>query len=270
MMSVLANVALQGFVWSSVSWKLFRWISQPENIAIPLIAIAGITYFLRSRRVWQIVGKPAVIVLVIYLLVVSPVAAKALSWSFDNRFLNQWYSARGSETAAQAIVVLGRGPSVSRYSTRVAADLSKVQLDIPIFASGVTDSPRIVSELKWLGVAPERLQGENCSRTTEENAAFTARLLQRQGIQTILLVTDAAHMPRAMLTFRSYGFKVIPRHSRLPEDYRASDRSLLAFREYMGLVSYGLMGRFQSRSAQDGIPASVMTVLNSSQCQVRG
>jgi uncharacterized SAM-binding protein YcdF (DUF218 family) len=60
------------------------------------------------------------------------------------------------------------------------------------------------------------------SRDTAENARFTYALLAPQGIRRILLVTHAAHMPRAQAAFAQEGFIVLPAptqfHSRATEE----------------------------------------------------
>lgn len=50
---------------------------------------------------------------------------------------------------------------------------------------------------------------EDRSRTTAENAIYTQQLLQRQGVDTVLLVTQSYHMPRAVAIFQKSGLKVI-------------------------------------------------------------
>jgi len=42
-------------------------------------------------------------------------------------------------------------------------------------------------------------------RETWENAAFTARMLRRENVDKILLVTHAWHMPRAKVAFAAAG-----------------------------------------------------------------
>lgn len=51
---------------------------------------------------------------------------------------------------------------------------------------------------------------EEASTTTAENAAFSARILKANGVQRILLVTDALHMARAQRVFARAGLQVIP------------------------------------------------------------
>lgn len=51
---------------------------------------------------------------------------------------------------------------------------------------------------------------EEQSRTTHENARFAARELEREGIGSIILVTSAFHMRRAMEAFENEGIEVLP------------------------------------------------------------
>ncbi len=51
---------------------------------------------------------------------------------------------------------------------------------------------------------------EKQSRTTQKNAAFSAKMLKQEGIIHIYLVTHFWHMPRAKAVFEKYGLKVTP------------------------------------------------------------
>ena len=92
---------------------------------------------------------------------------------------------------------------------------------------------------------------ENGSTTTWENAMKTRALLQAEGIDRIVLVTQALHMPRAVLAFRQAGFTVLPApidaesdNARLPWLLRLAPRaerllfSAQACHEYAGLLVY--------------------------------
>jgi uncharacterized SAM-binding protein YcdF (DUF218 family) len=55
------------------------------------------------------------------------------------------------------------------------------------------------------GVAEERLVLETESRSTLENARCSARIMGARGWTKALVVTDAVHLPRALLAFRALG-----------------------------------------------------------------
>jgi len=58
------------------------------------------------------------------------------------------------------------------------------------------------------GVTVRWQEGE--SRTTWENAEFSAKMLLPEGVKRIVLVTQAWHMPRAVWSYQQAGFEVVP------------------------------------------------------------
>ncbi len=109
--------------------------------------------------------------------------------------------------------------------------------------------------LQELGVSAEFVMSEPDSINTYENALFSKKLLDRKGIDKILLVTSAFHMRRSAAVFRKVGFEVIP----VPTDFRVVENSLslfdylpdaryleqttIAIKEYIGLAYYTLRQR---------------------------
>ena len=109
-----------------------------------------------------------------------------------------------------------------------------------------------------LGVDASRIEIETRSRNTDENARFTAAIVEPKPSQTWWLVTSAWHMPRSMGVFRKAGFMV----RAFPVDYRSfgdvedflSDhgpshrlRSFeLAVHEWIGLAAYHLAGKIDA------------------------
>lgn len=90
---------------------------------------------------------------------------------------------------------------------------------------------------------------ESRSKTTEENAALSAKLLKQEGIAHIYLVTHFWHMPRAQAVFEKYGLKVTPapmgfyqRNEFHPLDFYPSsagiERTRFIWSEALGLIWY--------------------------------
>jgi uncharacterized SAM-binding protein YcdF (DUF218 family) len=107
------------------------------------------------------------------------------------------------------------------------------------------------------GVDPVRITLETQSRTTYENALFTHAQVRPNPGETWLLVTSAAHMPRAVGCFRRQGWNVVS----YPVDFHTAgngsfqwDLALTnhlvlatkALREWVGLVGYRLTDRTDS------------------------
>jgi len=106
-----------------------------------------------------------------------------------------------------------------------------------------------------LGVDPARVTLEDKSRSTDENARFTARLVHPEPSQRWLLVTSAYHTTRSIGVFEKAGFNVIP----FPVAYRTlgSQNGLtwdfdparnfrifeVATKEWIGLAAYWATGR---------------------------
>lgn len=130
----------------------------------------------------------------------------------------------------QAIVVLGGGVNnnASEYNVnaisgpdtfarvRYAAYLAKKNPDLPIFVSGGTIDIKDSEASLMKKALVDEFDVENLiylepdSKTTSENAKYTAKLLQQYGMSRIVLVTSASHMHRAKALFERNGIRVIP------------------------------------------------------------
>lgn len=97
---------------------------------------------------------------------------------------------------------------------RYAARLARAS-GLPLAASGGLHYGQPPSEAALMEDAMQRDYGlkvrwlEERSRTTWENAQFSAELLQPQGVRRVVLVTQAWHMARARWCFEQAGFEVI-------------------------------------------------------------
>ena len=173
---------------------------------------------------------------------------------------------------ADAIVLLGAGryldaPEYSQDSAgphmlmrlRYAAWLAN-KTKLPIIPSGgFTNNQGDASEARIyadilrdeFNLPVEHL--ETRSQSTWENARYTAQLMKKLGLQKVFLVTDAAHMPRAVQAFEHNGIEVIAAPTGFvynPQQHYtwlqfmpgslAMRNSAIALHEYLGAFWYSL------------------------------
>lgn len=227
--------------WLAFKDILVDWLTTPSLVVLVFSVLIGLPWAIPKLRWKRQLSGLGVVLLLTYLLATSPPAVAGASQGLVAFLPND------SGATADAIVVLGRGEDLRDSRVEVAAKLWQARRAPLVYASGREDGPRITQLLEAKGIPQQALDYDNRSRTTEENARFTAAALRPQGIKRILLVTDPPHMLRSLLTFRSLGFTVIPHTSPLPPNLPRQEEALRVFAEYLGLVSYGLRGRFLPR-----------------------
>jgi len=125
--------------------------------------------------------------------------------------------------------------------------------NLPWHRLSATDADFAARLLEAYGVPHESIIVENDSRNTHENAINTAAIWRERHFRSGLLVTSAAHLPRALATFRKAGLDVAP----WPADFRghppesifdflpdadALGMTTTAIKEWLGLAVYRLRG----------------------------
>ncbi len=247
--------------------KTVAFLLLPSNLLIALI-IVGVIAATRWRRFGL---RMAVVCALGQLAAGFLPVGNALTHILESRF-PRWEATRGPP---DGIVVLGGAistrlsvehdePVVDQAAGRILA-LVKLSRQFPsariIYSGGnaelmggppETDFLRPL--LDNLGVPRERVVLENRSRNTAENAAFSKAIAAPKPGERWLLVTSAAHMPRAVGCFRRVDFVV----EAYPVDWRTGAgfdfalsrrfsaglrRTDLAVREWFGLVAYWATGR---------------------------
>jgi uncharacterized SAM-binding protein YcdF (DUF218 family) len=103
------------------------------------------------------------------------------------------------------IIALG-GDSGHRLAT--LAHLSQTFPEAHLVYSGRGDRAAAVNDLRREHLDPAHVMLETRSRTTLENAKDSAQLVKPRPDEHWLLITSAAHMPRAIGCFRAAGFRV--------------------------------------------------------------
>lgn len=127
-----------------------------------------------------------------------------------------------------------------------------------------TPADDMVTLLGMMGVPSNAIWIQNRSQNTREDVEYSRVMLAEKGIDEIILVTSAMHMPRSVGLFEKQGFKVIP----APVDFKVTEQywqniwhgsfqsmvigllpgvdnlsvTSAALKEYIGILVYGLMG----------------------------
>ena len=122
---------------------------------------------------------------------------------------------------AQAVVILAGG--VRRYSPEYNDDSpNEITLQrlaygarvarisaLPVLLTGGREEARVMRDflVTDFGITPQWV--ESAALNTRDNAVYSSELLKRDGVGTIVLVTSALHMSRAVKEFRAQGMKVV-------------------------------------------------------------
>ncbi len=240
-----------------------------SKFVIALISPLGASLFLgvlalllslgRRRRFSTYCGALAVVWLGVWSL---PMASDWLRGTLESQF-------PAVEIAdlpqVDAIVVLGGGvtpPSMGSDMPNLEGGADRVWFGARLFHAGkaplvvlsggsdpeysaFSEAESMALFMVTLGVERDVLLLESASRNTSQNAVFTAALLAERGINRILLVTSALHMPRAAARFEEAGMIVIPAPTdhevllrpgwqRWLPDTGALDGSARAMKEWVG------------------------------------
>lgn len=251
--------------------KLFWFIAAPSNALVLLAALALVLLLLGGRRAGWALMTLAVAGLLVFGF--SPLANHILS-PLEERF-PQFHDDGQPVTGVLLLggaelpdIGLARGqPAFSEAGERVLAfaDLARRYPEArlafiggsgALFPEGEGREAQMMRQsLTVLGIDPRRVEFEERSRNTAENAAFAKALLKPQPGQRWLLVTSAYHMPRAMGCFRAVDFPVVA----YPADFRTVgphaldepfsraasglDFTDVSVKEWVGLLAYYLSGK---------------------------
>lgn len=250
--------------------KLVDFLLRPSNFIAFIAALGLLGLLLGLRRSGRgLLAVAALFLIVAGWLPVGPAALKVLEERFPAPTLSG---------PVDGIILLGGAvdthitatraqPTLNDAGERITAmaelssrfPLARILLsggasDLSTFEP-VTESAVARDLLVGLGVDPQRVEMEERSRNTCENAEQSFSLARPATGQQWLLVTSASHMPRAVACFRAAGFAVVP----YPVDYRTRAKADLlrpveavadglqaldlAAHEWIGLATYRLLGR---------------------------
>jgi uncharacterized SAM-binding protein YcdF (DUF218 family) len=253
-----------------IAAKVLGFFAQPSNFLILLGMFGALLMATRLARVGRRVLVASVLLLAVCGL--SPLG-NALILPLEQRF-PAWHA---GATPPTGLIVLGgmfdtvtsdgRGDiALTDAAERitVAAELARRYPQARLLFSGgsgrlvltgANESDLAVRLFVGLGIERSRIEVDDRSRDTAENAAFSKAVASPKPGDRWVLITSAFHMPRSVGAFRRVGFAVeaypTDWRTRGPADYaRPFDnaaeglrRTDIATREWIGLVTYWFAGR---------------------------
>ena len=258
--------------------KLVWFFLSPDRLFLILLIIGGGLLFTR----WQKSGRRliAVITLVYVIIAVFPVADLLIN-PLEERFPMPELT----NIPPNGIIVLGGAENTEETLIRgqVVLQDTAERLTAFIYLARYYPTARLIvsdsssslthSDLNGavtarqlfsdLGLDVSRVEFEEKSRNTYENAVFTMKQVQPASSERWLLVTSAFHMPRAIASFRKQGWNPIA----YPVDYRGNKGRVhlkfdpagslvklsLVIKEYVGLFAYWAMGRSSELFPESGV-----------------
>ncbi|MFC1812265.1 YdcF family protein [Thermodesulfobacteriota bacterium] len=249
--------------------KLLPRLVYPLSLFILMAMFSGLAILRRKKT-----GVVLFFLSLSFLWVSSmPVVSSFLIASLEKRFPPVPVS---KSNKADAIVVLGAAAGAAdppRSEVELTGASDRILHTTRLFRSGkapvviasgggirwltskTPESDSMIVLLKEWGVPSNAIVREFESLNTYQNAVKTKILLDIRGIKSILLVTSAFHMPRALATFQKVGINAIPS----PTDYNVIYReeytildflpdagalggTTLAMKEYLGWAVYYIRG----------------------------
>lgn len=236
------------------------WLSHPA-LQAALLVILGV-FFLRHHR------RLAFASLLLATLWIWFCSAPAFAiWLQDGLGPPYAHTNAADYPVADVIVVLGGGKlPQSKVGWNAADDhaqATRLGFGLQLFnnsrariilLAGDDQALEMTHKLLREGVPAAALLTEAASANTYQNALYSAAILGRKKLRSVLLVTSDIHMPRASASFAKQGLTVIPAPVFDPDaEAMRTSRSLWprgealslsarCLREYLGLWCYQLRG----------------------------
>ncbi len=250
--------------------KLLPVVFYPVGATISLLLIGGLLALLKHRR---LALASATAGLVVLWVCSTPVVA---DWAYSTLERQYPPTTMADTPQADVAIVLGgavRQPIVPRVEVELkeasdrilhaarlynAGKVKRILVtggNIPWVAAVKPEAELIKQLLVEWGVPAEAIVIATESRNTYENALEIKRLWDKGGFRSALLVTSAAHMPRAMAVFQRAGLPVVASSTDVIVDtsqgslfdWLPDANSLLvttdAVKEWIGLLAYRVLGR---------------------------
>lgn len=250
--------------------KIFWWPVSPASVLLGLLLVAvALACWHRTRLFGVRLG--GVILAILVLIGLLPVS----DWTL--RPLEEYFPVSpAAPERVDGIIVLGGSEQIriGQFRHRPELNSSADRLNHFVALARRYPAARLVysGAVQWsataigeadiareiftmLGLPSERVLFDNQSRNTAESAVNAKPLAKPKSGEVWLLVTSAAHQPRAMNCFQAVGWPVMP----YPVDYTTGPPRSFGFspfgnlavldrasREWIGLIAYRLLDHTRS------------------------
>lgn len=201
-----------------------------------------------------LLSLPIVVAGMFQLLEIHPPLSRPQLDQFDGQVIVVLSAGRDSQAPEWQRDVSGPHTAMR---LRYAAHLQR-QMEIPLLLSGGGKGQYGLSMAEIMARDLAQQYGievdwiEPKSRTTWENAKYSSEILKGKGVSRVILVTQAWHMPRAVLAFQHFGLQVLPASTgyyknfatpgvrRYLPDAHSFYIARIALHEYVGVLVYKL------------------------------
>jgi uncharacterized SAM-binding protein YcdF (DUF218 family) len=226
------------FYWLS---KTLAWVANPSAWGL-LLVLAAVVAARRPSLAAALAGLGALQLLAFS----SPRAADALQGWLESTAPRTYRP----EAHYDAAIVLGGGADRVEEGAEVVAGRGGRKL-LYTGALGPADIDRLVRQLRSWGVGDGQIVIEARARNTYENAVESTNLAAAHGWRSLVIVTNALHMPRALACFRRQGLDpdVLPVDDGVGQRRRgwipspsALDQSRAVLHEVIGRIVYRVVG----------------------------
>jgi uncharacterized SAM-binding protein YcdF (DUF218 family) len=224
--------------------KILPVFVMPISVVMLLVVVAIV--LLRRGLAKSAVGVLTAAVAVLW-VTATPWVAEALYRNLESRYPPL---ALADVPQAGCIVLLGGAvapPLKPRVDTEFSDAIDRIYKSAQLYRAGkarmlvVTAGNQPWSLSPWAeadlirellvewGVPKEAIFLEGSSRNTRENAVYSKNLIDSINCESSLLVTSAAHMPRAVAAFRAVGVSLTP----VSTDVRVVERDMVAAMDFV-------------------------------------
>ena len=212
-----------------------------------LLAVTGLALWRRAKSLAMLLFAVSFVSLTILSM---PKVADALFEAVERIPARLPGAAVAADVGAIVVLASGRNANAPEYGGETVGSRSLVQLRYGARLQRETGLPLLVSGGRVHGVEPASeaalIKGvlerelnvpvrwlEERSSNTAENARYSAELLREENIAAVILVTSAAHMPRAVEVFEGQGV----RGTAAPTGWRTGNRAAAGVLDWLPSAS---------------------------------